>query len=159
MPIMYVESVVDGILKGLNQQASSLRYSVIDSVLRIGLIFVLVPVQGMQGFLLIMVISNILTSFLNLHRLLKVTRLHMQWSNWLIKPLLSIATACAFSRLICRLPWLSGLPPLAFLLIGGAVISGVYLVLMGLFGCELRPSAHTIPREPTTLPPTTYPYA
>ena len=159
MPIMYVESVVDGILKGLNQQASSLRYSVIDSVLRIGLIFVLVPVQGMQGFLLIMVISNILTSFLNLHRLLKVTRLHMQWSSWLIKPLLAIATACAFSRLICRLPWLSGLPPLASLLIGGAVIGGVYLVLMGLFGCELRPAARTIPREPTTLPPTTYPYA
>lgn len=42
-PIMYLESVVTAILKGLNQQVSSLKYSVADSALRIVLIFFLFP--------------------------------------------------------------------------------------------------------------------
>ena len=48
---MYLENVVDGLLRGLDQQVSSLRYSILDSVLRIALIVVLVPLQGIQGFL------------------------------------------------------------------------------------------------------------
>ena len=35
MPFLYLESMVDGVLKGLNQQLSTFRYSVYDSVGRI----------------------------------------------------------------------------------------------------------------------------
>lgn len=39
----------------------------------------------MQGFLFVMLVSNLLTSLLNLHRLLHVTGLRVQWLRWVIK--------------------------------------------------------------------------
>ncbi len=86
-PIMYLESMVDGILKGLNQQIHSLVYSVTDSALRIMLIVLVVPRFGMGGFLGVMVISNVLTSFLNVGRLMKVTGLRLRVTDWIVKPL------------------------------------------------------------------------
>ncbi len=93
MPIMYLESIVDGMLKGLNQQMSSLWYNILDSAARILLIVALVPRKGMEGFLFIMVLSNLLTSSLNLQRLLKVTDIRMQWGSWVLKPILAVVTA------------------------------------------------------------------
>ncbi len=86
-PIMYLESMVDGILKGLNQQVHSLAYSVTDSALRIVLIVLVVPKLGIGGFLGVMVVSNVLTSFLNVGRLMKVTGLHLHITDWIVKPL------------------------------------------------------------------------
>lgn len=61
MPFMYMESMVDGILKGLGEQLSSFRYTALDSVVRIALIYLLLPRFGMQGFLFVMLVSNLLT--------------------------------------------------------------------------------------------------
>ena len=90
MPFMYMESMVDGILKGLGEQLSSFRYTALDSVVRIALIYLLLPRFGMQGFLFVMLVSNLLTSLLNLHRLLHVTGLRVQWLRWVIKPVFSL---------------------------------------------------------------------
>ena len=100
MPIMYLESIVDGMLKGLNQQMHSLWYNILDSAARILLIITLVPHKGMVGFLFIMVLSNILTSYLNLQRLLKVTDVRMRWWEWTIKPLLAALVAAMGWNLI-----------------------------------------------------------
>ena len=67
---MYIESMITGMLQGLNQQMSSLRYLITDSIVRISLVLFLVPQKGLDGFLYIMIISNICTSCLNLKRLL-----------------------------------------------------------------------------------------
>lgn len=138
MPIMYLESVVDGILKGLNQQVSSLKYSVLDSVVRIVLIFVLVPLKGMEGFLFIMVISNLLTSFLNIHRLLSVTGLKLKWGQWIVKPLLSMGTACAVSMLLTYVPFIRALPMLPYVLVVGITAVLLYCLLLPLTGCVTR---------------------
>ena len=50
-PFMYLEIVASGILRGLNEQWSSLRYNTIDSVMRIVLIFLIVPQRGLYGFI------------------------------------------------------------------------------------------------------------
>ncbi|MBR2406143.1 MAG: polysaccharide biosynthesis protein [Clostridia bacterium] len=137
-PIMYTESIVDGILKGLNQQNSSLVYSVTDSSLRIVLIVLLVPRLGMGGFLAIMVFSNLLTSFLNVHRLIKVTGLTVPWERWALRPLLGAMLAAAVSLFITHLPFLSALPGIVLTVLGILSLCGTYLVLMLLMGCISR---------------------
>lgn len=134
-PIMYAESIVDGMLKGLNQQISSLKYSVADSAIRIVLIFFLVPLRGMGGFLFIMVISNVLTSFLNLNRLLTVTNMKMNWMRLTIKPLLCAAAASAVAVLITRLPFFANLPSPVFTILGALLLCVVYCILLPLLGC------------------------
>ncbi len=141
MPFMYLESVVEGLLKGLDQQVSSLKYSVIDSALRITLILVLVPVQGIQGFLYVMILSNILTSVLNLRRLLKVTGIHLRWSKWIIKPALAVATAGAITWFVQTYLIGGTLSPLAALLTGMPITALGYAVLILLFGCVTREDA------------------
>ena len=70
-PFMYLESMVDGVLKGLGEQLASFRYSLLDSALRITAIWLLLPRYGMAGFLGVMIASNLLTFGLNLCRMLK----------------------------------------------------------------------------------------
>ena len=138
MPIMYLESIVDGLLKGLNQQVSSLKYSVLDSVTRIILILFIVPYSGMNGFLIIMVYSNYLTSGLNLRRLLKVTGIKMQWSRWILKPFLAIATCGTVATLLKTQPLVQSLPLLAIIILLGLLIILLYVILMPLLGCVKR---------------------
>ena len=51
MPLMYLESMVDGAMKGIGEQKAAFRYSVWDAVLRIGGVALLLPRYGMRGFL------------------------------------------------------------------------------------------------------------
>ena len=70
-PFMYLESMVDGVLKGLGEQLATFRYSLFDSVFRIAAIWLVVPQYGMMGFLGIMAVSNLMTCGLNMRRMMK----------------------------------------------------------------------------------------
>lgn len=71
-PFMYLESMVDGVLKGLGEQLATFRYSLFDSVFRIAAIALLLPRYGMIAFLGIMIASNLFTFTLNTRRMLRV---------------------------------------------------------------------------------------
>ncbi len=137
-PIMYTESIVDGMLKGLNQQNSSLKYSVADSSIRIVLILLLVPYRGMGAFLFIMVISNVLTSFLNTHRLLKVTGMSIPWNRWILRPFLGACIASAIALTVTNLPFISSVSGIWLTVLGILCLCGAYVALMVLLGCITR---------------------
>jgi stage V sporulation protein B len=150
MPFMYLESVVDGLLKGLDQQVSSLKYSMLDSVIRIAAIVMIVPARGIMGFLFIMIISNILTAFLNIRRLLIVTGVRMQWAQWILKPLLAIATAGVAAYGLQLILNQADLPMIVVVIILSAVVIALYTLLLFMFGCLnkddvkwVRPVGHT----------------
>ena len=54
VPFMYLDSISDGILKGLDQQKFSFKTAISDSVFRIILILLIVPKTGLKGFIGIM---------------------------------------------------------------------------------------------------------
>lgn len=137
-PIMYTESIVDGMLKGLNQQNSSLKYSIWDSSLRIVCIWLLVPHRGMAGFLFIMVVSNVLTSSLNVHRLLKVTGMRMHWYRWVLLPLLASCLSSLTALLVPRLPIISTLSGITVTILGILCLCGTYILLVFWLGCITR---------------------
>ncbi len=74
VPLMYLDSISDGILKGLDEQVFTFRTAVSDSAIRIVLILALLPRTGIMGFIGIMYFSNILTCLLNVGRLIGVTK-------------------------------------------------------------------------------------
>ncbi len=73
VPFMYLDSVCDGLLKGLGKQKQVLLHNIIDSVIRIVLICAVVPHFGIYGFLAVMVFSNIFISMMNFHTLCKAS--------------------------------------------------------------------------------------
>ncbi|MFR2561470.1 MAG: polysaccharide biosynthesis C-terminal domain-containing protein [Anaeromassilibacillus sp.] len=70
IPLMYVDSIVDGMLKGLDQQAYSFRYNFMDSIMRVVLIAVLLPVFGVKAYIFILFLSEIFNASLSISRLL-----------------------------------------------------------------------------------------
>ena len=122
-PFMYMDTIADGLLKGLDRQGKALRNNTIDSVLRILLIAVTVPFFGIKGFLGVMVWSNILICSLNMATLLRACRLSMQWKEWLLKPLVGCGLSYAVWVL---LPLKEGILPM----VGGMVLwCGGYLLI------------------------------
>ena len=83
VPLMYLDSVSDGILKGLDQQLFTFRTALFDSAIRIILVIFILPRAGLLGFIGIMYFSNLLTCMLNVGRLLKV-------SGGILKPLKTV---------------------------------------------------------------------
>lgn len=89
VPLMYLDSVSDGILKGLDQQVFSFRTAVSDSVIRIILIILMLSKTGLLGFILIMYFSNFLTCFLNVGRVLKITKAKVKFIREFFLPLIT----------------------------------------------------------------------
>lgn len=94
MPLMYLESMVDGAMKGMGEQKASFRYSVWDSILRIAGVMLLVPRYGMKGFLAVILLSNFYTCVANVQRLLRSGGLRLALWRWLGAPLAAAAACC-----------------------------------------------------------------
>ena len=89
VPLMYIDSICDGILKGLDQQSFTFKTAVSDSVIRIVLILLILPKMGINGFILIMYFSNLYTSLLNVGRLIKISKAKILILSDIFIPLLS----------------------------------------------------------------------
>lgn len=103
VPFMYLESMVDGIMKGIGEQLASFRYGLADSVLRVAGVILLLPRFGMTGYLCVMVASNALTCALNFSRMMRVTGLRFQWCEWLVRPGCILMAALTVSLLLQNL--------------------------------------------------------
>ena len=82
IPLMYVDSIVDGMLKGLDQQAYSFRYNFIDSI---------IPLFGVKAYIFILFLSEIFNASLSISRLLKVARVDVDIIGWILTPAVSAA--------------------------------------------------------------------
>ena len=94
---MYTDTVVDSMLKGLNQQVSSLKYNIIDSVLRVVFIWFAVPAKGIFAYIFMLYASELFNLFLSLRRLLTVTELTLRAKTVLL-PIFVSAAIFAFIR-------------------------------------------------------------
>ena len=132
MPLMYLESMVDGAMKGIGEQKAAFRYSVWDAVLRIGGVAVLLPRYGMRGFLTVILLSSFYTCAANTGRLLLSSGTGHAFRRWLGAPLLAAAAAGAAGRGVRRA--LAGFPAqglpgqLAVLTVGGTATAIVFLL-------------------------------
>jgi len=129
-PFMCVEMVVVSILQGLGEQISSLRYTVTDCLLRVALAYALIPVWGTTGFVVMVVISNLYTSVLNLQRLLRITRLRLQLNDWAVKPVLAAVMATQLMRLAANYQIFSALPVWMAVIAGSLMMAGAYLAVL-----------------------------
>lgn len=131
VPLMYLDSISDGILKGLDQQSFTFRTSIADSLSRIALILIMLPKMGLWGFIIIMYFSNLLTCLLNVGRLSKVSEARLQFKNEIFFPLcLSLISTLLCDTLLFKLKHLSVLFYVLFLCLFSSVL---YLIMLFFF--------------------------
>ncbi len=129
-PFMYVETVCDGILKAIGEQVKTLKYSVWNSLLRVGLILFWVPKSGGTGYLLLLICSNSFTYFLCRRRLHRAAGIAPKPLADICLPSLFAALSGLSARLLLNRLELSGV---GAAIAGSAVYCGMLALLVLLF--------------------------
>ena len=123
VPLMYLDSICDGMLKGLNKQTFTFFVSIIDSSLRLVFIVLFVPDFGLSGFVGIMYFSNAFTGLLNIGMLIKTSRADINFFKTVLFPICTAAiTVLTVDTVIRMLPIKSIL---------------VYIILVTLISCPI----------------------
>ncbi len=97
--IMYMDMAVDGMLKGLDQQISYMKYNIIDAASCVIMVYFLVPIMGVKGYIFVIYASELLNFVLSFRRLSVVSEISIELFKDLVIPIMSIITSC----LICIL--------------------------------------------------------
>lgn len=129
IPFMYLDKIVDGSLNALNQQTYTLRYNLIDMTVRIIIINLLIPIFGIEGFIMVLFISTILNFSLSVNRLFKVTNLNFSTFNYIVKPITSMSLS---TYVVNKLFYFLNIDNLV---IHGILILMCYIVLLVFLKC------------------------
>lgn len=134
IPVMYLDTAVDCMLKGMDEQLSVMRYNVADAAISMVLVYLLLPVLGIKGYILVIVLSEVFNFSLSLGRLIRVAKFEVDITERVVKPLLCAAISVLAARILSR----AGLPlpgsPIGFALLLALVSTGCYLLLLHLAG-------------------------
>ena len=138
VPVMYLDTAVDCMLKGMDEQLAVMRYNVADAAISMVLVYLLLPVLGIKGYILVIVLSEVFNFSLSLGRLIRVAKFEVDITERVVKPLLCAAISVLAARILSR----AGLPlpgsPIGFALLLALVSAGCYLLLLHLAGCDPR---------------------
>lgn len=121
IPVMYTDSAVDHVLKGLGQQVYAMCVNIIDSACSVVGVWYLLPRYGIRGYICVLYFCECLNFAISMARLLYITRLNVQVGKWIFLPLGNAAVVAAgVMFLLNRLPQIVSWPPF-LLALGGSV--------------------------------------
>lgn len=125
MPVMYMDNITDGMLRGLGEHIYSMRVNIIDSLLSTALIWFLLPVYGLYGYIAILYASEIFNFTLSLWRLTRATSVSQSLRSMLLSLLLAAFAALAARFLVDITGGVNGVMGLVA---GGTVFAAIYII-------------------------------
>ena len=102
IPIMYIDSAVDAVLKGMGQQVYSMNVNIADALTSVILVMILVPKFGVNGYVFTIYFTEILNTTLSLARMIAITKPKLRIAGHVFGPILCIAGATAAVHLLCK---------------------------------------------------------
>ncbi len=100
IPVMYIDHITDGILKGLGEQLYSMRVNITDAGISCLLVFLLLPHTGIIGYIGIIYFCEILNTALSVVRLLNITYAKTKLFRWLALPLICISLSAFLLKML-----------------------------------------------------------
>ncbi|MBQ4137842.1 MAG: polysaccharide biosynthesis C-terminal domain-containing protein [Clostridia bacterium] len=100
IPIMYFDTAVDSMLKGLDEQLFNMRINVIDAASSVVMVYFLCPRIGIMGYIVTIFASEIFNLSCSFVRLLNVTHIRVRLISWVVKPMLCAVCACTLVRIM-----------------------------------------------------------
>lgn len=129
IPLMYLDSSVDAMLKGLGEQLYTMKINIIDSALSVLLIWLLLPNFGINGYIVVIFITELFNTALSILRLINKLQLKPPILKWIVKPIVNVIISTATARLIFFLLARSIQLSKAFVVIEIIVASLIYIGL------------------------------
>ena len=106
-PVMYMDMVTDGCLKGLGQMMHSMGINIADALIGVVLVWILLPKYGLAGYIFMIFVTECFNFSLSLGRLYRITRIRIPFGRLLMCMLCAVG-ACQLSEYVFCL---TGLDP------------------------------------------------
>lgn len=100
IPVMYLDTATDSMLKGLGQQLFCMRVNIADAALSLVLVTLLVPTFGIKGYAAVIIIAEIVNASLSIRKLLSIAEFDLEVFRWIFRPLFSSLLSCAGIRVL-----------------------------------------------------------
>ncbi|MBQ8311439.1 MAG: polysaccharide biosynthesis C-terminal domain-containing protein [Clostridia bacterium] len=106
VPIMYVDTATDAMMKGLGEQVYSMKINIADAAISVLLIWLLIPRYGIDGYIFAIYFSEVFNTVFSITHLLSISKTPVRLFKWVYKPLLCIVGAtCAVRALLMLTGW------------------------------------------------------
>ena len=133
VPVMYLDTTVDGMLKGLGQQLHSMFYNIIDASLSVFLVWSLMPGIGLYGYVICVFVTEMINLAFSLTRLLTVTEAKLPIPKAVVCPMICIAGATALTMIVSHIA-LQSVTNAVFTVTGILLSVIFYLLLLRITG-------------------------
>ncbi|MDR1640562.1 MAG: polysaccharide biosynthesis protein [Clostridiales bacterium] len=92
-PFLYIQIIFSGVLNGLGHQVFIFKVSLVTSLINILVIYFLVPLRGINAFILGWFFSLIVGCAFEIKKIYESINITLDFSNWMLKPALSAAVS------------------------------------------------------------------
>jgi len=99
IPIMYLDTTVDHMLKGLGEQFYSMVVNIADSMLSVILVWFLLPRLGIVGYIVTIYVTELINASFSTVRLMKKSSFKTHLVKWVVKPLICIIGATCVAHM------------------------------------------------------------
>lgn len=132
LPVMFLDTVTDSILKGLGKQVYTMCVNIADAAVSVLLVWWLVPRVGVYGYVAVLYISECVNTVCSIGKLLSVAPPRLKLWKLVFAPLLAVLAASRIAVLCMRL---LALPLCAWtLLLECAILLALYLLFARILG-------------------------
>lgn len=100
--IMYMDTVTDGMLKGLGQQLYTMGVNIADAALSLAMVFWLIPIYAIKAYIFMIFTTECINFILSMLRLVRMAEIHISAGDILV-PLLCSLLAVNISQLLLNI--------------------------------------------------------
>jgi len=137
-PFIYMQIILGGVLNGLGCQMFIFRNSIISSAISIAFVYLLVPIYGLNAYILGWLVSLLVIIALGIYKVRQFIPLDTPFLGWFVKPLLAAVAAGFTARALADRVFLemAGLRVGVVLAIG--ILFFMYFGVVVVTGCISR---------------------
>lgn len=132
---MLYDHLADAILKGLGEQVSVVKYNIIDSVTSVLLVYFLVPIFGLGGYIFVVWFGEVLNCIMSGAKLIKRTKASLQPVRFFLLPTIAVTFSITLTRTLLSLIHNSVADNLLSLIVAISICALIYIFILRLFGC------------------------
>lgn len=118
IPIMYIDSVSDSFLKGLNRQAYSMRINIADSLISLFCVVFLMPHMGITGYIIAIYASEIFNTCMSLQKVMRITGYSIPVLRAFVTPLICSVLSAKITGSLYS--------------VGGGILESIFLFIIGI---------------------------
>ncbi len=146
-PFLYLQITMSGILNGLSQQVFIFKNSLLSSVINLGFIYFLIPIYGINAFILGWFVSLIALCILCVRKITACAKIDFDFSNWVFKPIIA-AVACGLSlRILYNFVFKAILSNVISLVLTLLLFGIFYFILLIVLGCISKEDLKILKRK------------